>query len=221
MGGRLLAIGDIHGCSAALETLLEAVAPNAEDTVVTLGDYVDRGPDSRGVVDRLVELSRHTRLIPLQGNHEQMMFDVLEGRAPYQSWLQHGGVATLDSFGFDGSFDFLTPEQHAFFDSLVDYFETDTHFFVHASYDAQVPLSEQTVEVIRWRSLRDLIPEPHISGRIAVVGHTANHKGRIYDFGHVIGLDTYCYGGGVLTAMDMKSGEIWQASQDGRLAKTP
>lgn len=220
MVGRLLAIGDIHGCSAALDSLLEAVAPDAADTVVTLGDYIDRGPDSRGVVDRLVELSQHTRLVPLQGNHEEMMFDVLQGRAPYQNWLSHGGVATLDSFGFDGSFDFLTAEQQAFFDSLVDYFETDTHFFVHANYDPQLPLNEQTVDVIRWRSLRDLIPDPHISGRIAVVGHTANRKGRIYNFGHVIGLDTYCYGGGTLTAMDVTSGEVWQATQDGRLVTT-
>lgn len=217
MGGRLLAIGDIHGCSTALESLLEAIAPDADDTVVTLGDYIDRGPDSRGVVDRLVDLSQHTQLIALQGNHEEMMLDVLAGRTSYQNWLPHGGVATLDSFGFGGSFDFMTPEQRAFFDSLVDYFETDTHFFVHANYEPHLPLSEQSTEILRWRSLRDMIPEPHVSGRVAVVGHTANHEGRIYDFGHIVGIDTYCYGGGPLTAMEVNSGEVWQATQDGRL----
>lgn len=217
MGGRLLAIGDIHGCSVALDRLLDAIQPGEQDTVVTLGDYVDRGPDSRGVIDRLIALARETKLVPLQGNHEQMMLDVLQGRASYQTWTPYGGIPTLNSFGFTGDLNFLTPDQQAFFDSLLDYFETDTHFFVHANYDAQLPLSEQTIEMLRWRSLRDLIPEPHVSGRVAVVGHTANPEGGIYDFGHLIGLDTYCYGGGFLTAMEMESGQVWQASQNGQL----
>ncbi|WP_164104650.1 metallophosphoesterase family protein [Candidatus Laterigemmans baculatus] len=218
MGGRLLAIGDIHGCSVALEALLEAIEPGKEDTVVTLGDYIDRGPDSRGVIDRLIALAGQTKLVPLQGNHEQMMLDVLQGRTTLATWTPHGGLATLNSFGFSGDRNFLTAEQQAFFDSLLDYFETDTHFFVHANYDPQLPLNEQSIEMLRWRSLRDSIPEPHISGRVAVVGHTANPEGGIFDLGHLIGIDTYCYGGGLLTAMEVGTGRFWQASQDGQVA---
>src|SRR4051812_40922994 len=72
---RTLAIGDIHGCSKALDALLALVKPGPQDQIVTLGDYVSRGPDSRGVVDRLVRLSKGGRLVALRGNHEQMMMD--------------------------------------------------------------------------------------------------------------------------------------------------
>lgn len=216
MSGRLIAIGDIHGCINALDALLDAIQPSAEDTIVTLGDYIDRGPDSKGVIDRLCRLRKETNLIPLIGNHEQMMLDVLAGHAPYQSWFPHGGVETLNSYGYVGDKNFLPDEHVDFLESLVDYFETDSHFFVHANYDPELPLEEQLVEVIRWRSLRDGIPDPHYSGRIAVVGHTANHEGQILDMGHLIALDTFCYGGGLLSAMEMHSGEVWQASEEGR-----
>ncbi len=218
MTGRLIAIGDIHGCSRALLALLDAIEPVAEDTIVTLGDYIDRGPDSRGVIERLCQLAQETHLIPLMGNHEQMMLDVIEGAAPYQSWFPHGGVATLDSYEFNGNLDFLPPAHRKFLDSLVDYYETETHFFLHANYDPDAPLNEQTVDMIRWRSLRDGIPDPHYSGRIAVVGHTANHEAKILDLGHLIALDTFCYGGGVLSAIDVESGQIWQASEEGQPA---
>ena len=71
---RLLAIGDIHGCREELELLLETVDPGKTDRLVTLGDYVDRGPDSKGVVDRLLALDDETQWIPLLGNHDQMFF---------------------------------------------------------------------------------------------------------------------------------------------------
>jgi len=72
MNPRTIAIGDIHGCSAALDALLEAFQPSSEDTIVTLGDYINRGPDSRGVIDKLIELKDRCRLVPLRGNHEEM-----------------------------------------------------------------------------------------------------------------------------------------------------
>jgi len=213
MKGRLIAIGDIHGCLGALEALLEAIAPTPLDTIVTLGDYVDRGPDSRGVITRLCRLREETQLVPLIGNHEQMMLDVLRGRAPYQSWLPHGGIATLESYEFAGDLNFLPSEHRAFLESLVDYYETPTHFFVHANYDPQLGLDAQSPEMLRWSSLREYLPAAHQSGRIAVVGHTANPEGQILDMGHLIALDTFCYGGGYLSALDVLTGEVWQAAE--------
>lgn len=220
MTGRTLAIGDIHGCRVALETLLKALDPQPADTVITLGDYVDRGPDSKGVIDRLIELGKQTRLVALCGNHEDMMLGVLRAAQPYEDWLRHGGVDTLDSYGFTGNLDVIPPEHHRFFDSLVDYFESDSHFFTHAAYDPELPLAEQPVELLRWHSLRDGIPGPHISGRVAVVGHTASRSGQIFDAGHLVCIDTYCYGGGWLTALDIQSGRIWKAAEDGALEST-
>jgi serine/threonine protein phosphatase 1 len=219
MNGRLIAIGDIHGCRNALDALLEGICPTSEDTIVTLGDYIDRGPDSCGVIERLCRLSEETHLVPLIGNHEQMMLDVLHGDAPYQSWFPHGGVATLDSYEFVGDLDFLPEHHRAFLDSLVDYYETETHFFVHANYDPDLPLEAQRIQMTRWRSLRDGIPDPHQSGKIAVVGHTANHDAQILDLGHLIALDTFCYGGGLLSAIDVLSGEVWQASEEPRAVR--
>ncbi|MEM8911112.1 MAG: serine/threonine protein phosphatase, partial [Planctomycetota bacterium] len=127
----------------------------------------------------------------------------------------YGGVETLESYGFDGTLDFL-PESHArFFESLGDYYLTDEYFFTHAAYDPGLALENQSIEMLRWYSLRQGIPEPHPSGKTAVVGHTANHDGEIVDMGHLLCLDTYCYGGGWLTAADLSNRVVWQANQFG------
>ena len=217
MSGRLIAIGDIHGCRVALETLLEVVAPGSGDVVVTLGDYVDRGPDSKGVVDALVKLGRRTRLVSLLGNHEEMMLAVLKQGEPHQGWLRYGGVETLDSYGFSGDLDFLPPEHEQFYQELGDYFVWGDFFFTHAAYDPETPLEYQPTDLLRWHSLREGMPGPHQSGKTAVVGHTASHDGEILDIGHLICLDTYCYGGGWLTAMDVVNRTIWQASESGEM----
>ncbi|TWU60868.1 Serine/threonine-protein phosphatase 1 [Rubripirellula tenax] len=217
MPGRLLAIGDIHGCRVALEKLLELIAPTPEDIVVTLGDYVDRGPDSRGVIDVLVQLGKQTRLVSLLGNHEEMMLSVIRHGEPHHSWLRHGGVETLDSYGFDGNLDFLSDDHEAFFDSLGDYFEHGNFFFTHAAYDPDEPLDQQTPDMLRWYSLTEGLPAPHLNGKTAIVGHTANRDGEVLDVGHLLCIDTYCYGGGWLTAVDVETRQYWQVSEDGRV----
>ncbi|WP_390620263.1 metallophosphoesterase family protein [Rubripirellula amarantea] len=217
MTERLIAIGDIHGCRNALKTLLEAVDPGPQDIVVTLGDYVDRGPDSAGVIDELIALGKRTRLVSLMGNHEEMMLEVVRHGEPHHNWLRYGGVETLESYNFDGGLDFLSPEHDRFFDSLGDYFVTDDYFFTHAAYDPGLPLEEQSTEMLRWYSLTEGVPPQHISGKTAVVGHTANRHGEILDVGHLLCIDTYCYGGGWLTAVDLKTRKYWQASDDGVL----
>ncbi|QEG39883.1 metallophosphoesterase family protein [Roseimaritima ulvae] len=217
MPGRTIAIGDIHGCRVALETLLDAITPSSEDTIITLGDYVDRGPDSRGVIERLISLSQTCHLVPLCGNHEEMMLSVLGGQTQYTSWLRYGGVDTLDSYGFCGDLDVIPESHHQFFDSLRDYHETPTHLFTHAAYDPGLPLDQQSTQMLRWHSLRDGVPDPHTSGKVAVVGHTANKDGEILDLGHLVCIDTYCYGGGWLTALDVDSGQLWKANDAGVL----
>ncbi len=217
LSNRLIAIGDIHGCPVALQTLIDAIQPDSTDIVVTLGDYVDRGPNSRAVVDLLIELGKRTQWVGLLGNHEEMMLAVVRGEEPHHGWLRHGGVETLESYGFDGNLDFLPPEHLEFFNSLGDYFVHDEFFFTHAAYDPKLELENQPVEMLRWYSLSAGDPGPHRSGKTAVVGHTANRDGEILDLGYLICLDTYCYGGGWLTAMDVLSRTVWQASEDGEL----
>ncbi len=217
MSGRLIAIGDIHGCAAALDALLTAIAPQPTDTIVTLGDYVDRGPDSKGVIDRLIALSQRCGLVALQGNHEEMMLQVVrDGQPPYH-WLQYGGVDTLDSYGFCGDVKVIPAEHHAFFKAMVDYYETEQHVFVHANYDPDLPMEKQSRQNLRWLKLSDVTPTPHMSGKRFVLGHTHDEGGEIFDIGHLVCLDTYCYGGGWLTAMDVHTGQVWQSNFDGQL----
>lgn len=217
MDGRLIAIGDIHGYNVPLQTLLHAIAPTQDDTIVTLGDYIDRGPDSKGVIETLLQWGQKTQIVALMGNHEEMMLDVVRGCQPHHAWLKFGGIETLDSYHFNGDLDFLPPEHLAFFDSLGDYYEHDDFFFTHAAYDPLLSMEAQSVEMLRWYSLRDGIPDRHISGRVAVVGHTANHEAQVVDVGHLICLDTKCYGGGLLTAMELPSKRLWQSTPQGVL----
>jgi serine/threonine protein phosphatase 1 len=215
MSGRVIAIGDIHGCLVALRSLIELIQPRPNDTLVTLGDYVDRGPDTRGVIDFLLDLKTRCHLVPLFGNHEEMMRQVVIERELPFDWLRHGGVDTLDSYKFVGDIN-VVPESHRnFLESLVDYYETDTHFFVHANYDPSLDLDKQPPEYLRWIKLTDTMPARHKSGKKAVVGHTHDREGAIVEIPHLICIDTYCYGGFWLTGLDVNSGEIWQVRPDG------
>ena len=87
---RIIAIGDIHGCSTALDAILRLVEPGPEDTVVTLGDYIDRGPDSKGVLDLLLRLKSRCHLVPLMGNHEEIMLDARQSRSGFEFWNVRG-----------------------------------------------------------------------------------------------------------------------------------
>ena len=91
MPSRIIAIGDIHGCAQALKRLLRELQPNQDDLVVPLGDYIDRGPDSKGVIDQLLVLESQTTLKPILGNHEEMMIGVVTGEMQPSLWTRYGG----------------------------------------------------------------------------------------------------------------------------------
>lgn len=214
MPGRTIAVGDIHGCAAALEAILNIVRPDASDTLITLGDYIDRGPDSRKVLEALLQLSRICRLVPLKGNHELLMLRALEVPEQMPFWMQSGGLATLASYGGMKEI----PREHIeFVWDCVDYYETARHLFVHASYQPELPLDEQREYELFWQHLNLVLPAPHYSGKVAVVGHTPQRSGEVLDGGHILCIDTYCFGSGWLTALDVDSGQLWQADKYGRL----
>jgi len=212
---RLIAIGDIHGYSAALHAVLDAIAPRKCDTLVTLGDYVDRGPDSRGVLDTLIELRDRCQLVPLLGNHDQLFLQVCEGHDElFVDWFAFGGNATLGSYG--RRLDDVPCEHLDFLRGCVRYAETPRHFFVHANYLEDVPLAEQPDEVLLWESLRSRQPRRHCSGKTAIVGHTAQKDPiEILNLGHLVCIDTWIYGTGWLTAIDVDTGRVWRADQNG------
>jgi serine/threonine protein phosphatase 1 len=220
MPARLIAIGDIHGCLAALRTILDAVAPGSDDTIVTLGDYIDRGPDSRGTIDSLIQLQSSCRLVPLLGNHDVMLIDILNGQPDLlDDWLLFGGSATLMSYGTIKPE--TIPQNHIeFLENCPLYYETEKHIFLHGTYDPKLPLDRQTLQALLWDKIRPTPPGPHCSGKTVIVGHTAQRSGEILDLGHLKCIDTCCYGEGYLTALDMQSGQIWQADKVGELKRS-
>ena len=133
----LIAIGDVHGCPATLEALLQELSPTPEDHLVFVGDYIDRGPDSKRVIDRLLALKEEQPCTFLRGNHEALMLDYLDagGEAAatraLRLWQQNGGQSTLQSYA-DGRTVRL-PEAHLdFIHATKRYHETPDFFFVHA-----------------------------------------------------------------------------------------
>lgn len=220
MASRTIAIGDIHGCVAALDALLDIIGPNSDDTFIVLGDYVDRGPASRTVIDRLIELGNKSRTITLLGNHEEMLLMSREDDQELQAWLSFGGAETLASYQVDHPRD-LPADHLRFIESCRDFVETEHHFFMHANYLAEISLPAQPWNTLRWDSLWQRVPPPHANGKQAIVGHTAQKEGEIWDLGHLLCIDTYCHGGGWLTALDVESGQVWQADRDGNLRFQP
>jgi serine/threonine protein phosphatase 1 len=216
---RTIVIGDIHGCSIAFDTLLEAIELQPADLVITLGDYVNHGPDSKGILDRLIELYQTGRLVPLRGNHELKMLaavSLVPSERCYRLLLDQG---TLASYGKNGQIGQLTDIPAAHWDFVqhccVDWWETASHVFVHATLDPRRPLADQTPENLFWQKFD--YPTPHCSGKTLICGHTSQKNGIPLNIGHAICLDTWAYGEGWLTGLEVESGRLWQANQAGQV----
>jgi len=217
---RTLAIGDIHGCLTALDTLLGFVQPAPDDQLIFLGDYVDRGPDTKGVLDRLVELHRKGGVICLRGNHEVMMLAATLGRDAFRFWQTFGGIEALESYASPDGTGSLgdVPESHWRFIkyACVDWYETETHIFVHANVDPDTPLVEQSTDVLHWRAIAASRHRPHVSGKTMVCGHTMQRDGQPLRLDRAVCIDTGVYDFGWLTCLDVESGEYWQANELGQ-----
>lgn len=217
---RHLAIGDIHGCFKALTTLIDFVGIRRDDTMITLGDYINRGPDSSAVLDWLIHYHSIGQLVPLRGNHDIMMLSARDDDVAFRTFIDVGGWATLQSYSstkIDSRDEFVDciPDHHWRFleSNLLPVFETDNHFFVHANAYPDIPLNEQPDFMLYWERFDD--PPPHESGKIMVCGHTSQKSGIPITNGNAICIDTWAYGDGWLTCLDVESGMIWQANQAG------
>lgn len=217
---RVLAVGDIHGCLSAFDDLLKWVAPTRDDVLVTLGDYVDRGPDSRGVVQRLIELKSQLNLVCLRGNHEQMMVEAYRGgRSEKKMWLGVGGVQTLGSYGIyagrSGGLEDVPAEHWDFLETqLVDYHERERFIFAHATVLCDLPMDEQPNYALLWEFLPDAMR--HFSGKTVICGHTNQKSGEPKVIPGAACIDTHAYAGGWLTCLDTISSRYWQTDMLGR-----
>jgi serine/threonine protein phosphatase 1 len=196
--GKIFAIGDIHGCLVKLMAMMERLDVDSEaDTLVFIGDYIDRGPDSRGVVDFVLDLRRTLHhVVCLLGNHEQMLLNYYLLGKDRELYFLNGGHATIRSYGRIETPEGMKmdiPDAHLdFFRSLEPYYETDDYIFVHAGLRPGVPLDAQALDDLLWIRY-EFIQSRQDFGKIVVFGHTPLPKPLIEH--NKIGIDTgACYG---------------------------
>ncbi len=215
--GRLIAIGDVHGCVHALEMVLAAMQPGPADRLVFLGDVVDQGKESSEVLERIIELRRQHEVVLIRGNHEEMMYAARESEGALRYWERCGGVATLNSYRFGAKLEEIPAAHWDLLDTCVPYYETERFIFTHANYVADVPMAEQPEYTLRWELFDVAKERPHESGKTVIVGHTEQKDAEILDVGFAMCIDTACWKYGWLTAIDVLSRDYWQASRWGIL----
>ena len=163
-----------------------------------------------------MQLQSSFNLVPMMGNHDEILIDIRNGQPDLlPEWLLFGGEATLMSYGTMRPDDI--PLKHIeFLEDCPLFFETEKHIFLHGTYDPALPMERQRSETLLWDKIRPTPPGPHCSGKTVIVGHTAQRSGNILDLGHLKCIDTCCYGDGFLTALEVQTGQIWQADKTGK-----
>lgn len=235
-GYRAYAIGDVHGRIDLLDALLARIAedheqrsPGVSGLLVFLGDLIDRGPDSRAVVDRVATGAiPGFRTICLAGNHEEVMIRLLDGEEGlFGRWLGFGGAECVTSYGLDplrlqslpesdaiAELREAVPQEHRdFLVHLGDTFRFGDYLFVHAGLRPGIPLERQSPLDLRW--IREpFIGDPREHGMMVVHGHTITEK--VDERSNRIGIDTGAYRYGRLTALAIDGSERWFIQQDGK-----
>ncbi len=227
-GERVYAIGDIHGRLDLLDALLEkidadvAARKNADTRLIFLGDLVDRGPDSAGVIERAMELARSSDKVRfLMGNHEEMFLDALTGDIKkVRFFTRIGGQETILSYGMPYAkyrnmemdelakkLSGLVPQEHRdFISAFEDYIVIGDYAFVHAGVRAGVPMEEQVSQDLRW--IRgDFLRKDDIHEKMIIHGHTISED--VDERCGRIGIDTGAYDTGVLTAIGLEGSDRW------------
>lgn len=224
-GWVVYAIGDIHGRLDLLEMLIAAIgrdhaesAPQQQALIVLLGDYIDRGPSSAGVIEAIINLEARTGLTvrALKGNHEQALLAFLSDSAKGAPWLAHGGVEALASYGVIASrtpplSELLSirnqllsvlPQDHlAFFQGLKTLLIFGDYIFVHAGLRPGRPINEQTEHDLLW--IRDdFLRKPWPESTVVVHGHTPVSEVEVDS--NKIGVDTGAFATGILTALRLE-----------------
>jgi len=229
-GKRLYAIGDIHGCPAELEVLLKHLEDNEaltqDDVVILLGDYIDRGPDSKRVVDICLDFaSRFPKTRFLKGNHEDMLLDFLGyGGRLGQAFLYNGGIETLQSYGisvFSATEEMKSsfPLEHIeFYNNLESIIAGDDFLLVHAGLNPLRDLDTQNDSDVFW--IRDeFIKSVHNFEKTVIFGHTP-HKEIFLHLPYKIGLDTGLVFGNKLTCLELNEGLVFEIKRNASEVET-
>lgn len=212
------AIGDIHGCLNALLAIFNNEFIKKNDTVVFLGDYIDRGPKSKEVIDWLIENKKNYKFVFILGNHEIMMKTAKNSNKRLEEWLFFGGSTTLKSYKAKADsnwIDKIGNTHWAFIESCKPYYEIGNYIFVHAGLEAGKKLEEQNKQHLFWKKYE--IATPYSSEKTVICGHTSRKNGEIANFGHTICIDTYAYGGKWLTCLNVVTKKYIKANSKGEI----
>lgn len=208
MSTKLIAIGDIHGCCSTIKALIEKLEPYKDHKLIFIGDYIDRGPCSKDVVDYMIELRDQSDwdCVFLRGNHEQMLLDAVESNQ-VRGWMINGGETTLRSYGITDNFKDLPDDHLEFYRSTKFYYETSDYFFVHAGAPSHQPLKKSIEDPEAYHDF--LWSRDHIDyfenpwEKTVIFGHTP--RPQPIRRSKMIGIDTGCVyssiGFGKLTAI--------------------
>lgn len=225
MGNKRIVIGDVHGHYDALSKLLDEISPTTEDEIYFLGDLIDRGPKSAQVV-QLVKDNNYNCIL---GNHEIMLLEALGNEQlnhqAFQAWLHNGGNATVMSYGHK-----MPPLDHIdWIKSLPFYFDLGDYWLVHAGVDPRLHLTQQSPHQFCWiRQEFHSSSKPYFEDKTIIIGHTITFTfdgispGKIAQGQGWLGIDTgvYHHGQGWLTALDLNSDTVYQASSFGDKFRT-
>ncbi|TYB74495.1 serine/threonine protein phosphatase [Bizionia gelidisalsuginis] len=217
----IYAIGDIHGSINALKTIFQHGLIKEDDKVVFLGDYVDKGADSKGVIDWLIEKSKTFDFKFILGNHEIMMTRAKSSTEIFEYWLEdYGGSLTLNSYKIGDNQNWMNQIDKShwnFINSCLPYLEIGEFIFVHAGLEENKRLEEQNEHDLFFKKFEaPLIYDPI---KTVICGHTARKNGKIANFKHTICIDTYAHGGMWLTCLNVETGEFLKANNKGQIEK--
>jgi calcineurin-like phosphoesterase family protein len=212
---RTFVIGDLHGCVEELDRLLDTCAPTSTDTVVFLGDYIDRGPSPRGVIDRLLRLrGEGPDCVFLKGNHEDMFLAFLGYPGRYgEAFVSNGGAATLRSYGLPEDpaaveATALPPGHLEFLLGLRLQYPCGRFLCVHAGLNPARPLHDQQDEDLLWIR-EEFVLHPHSFPVTVVFGHSPHREVRL-DLPYKIGLDTGLVYWNKLSCLELTEKRLFQ-----------
>lgn len=196
------AISDIHGRLTELELLLSLIECNKTDEVVFLGDYIDRGPSSKQVIDKLIHIKESMpRSRFLKGNHEDMALFSRKDTDAHMFWLKYGGDKTLESYNGE------IPDSHWDFIERLDlYYETNDSIFVHAGLSNELDLKDQDEETLIWNRLS--APISHTSNKKIFCGHSSQRSGYPILYGSARCIDC----SGWLSAINTETDTVYQVN---------
>lgn len=220
---RTFAFGDIHGCNQLLTALLNKIAPQPNDTLIFLGDLIDRGHDSKGVIDTIWQYEKLCNVITIMGNHEEMMINAIKYADERKYWFKYGGIETMQSFHQTADLHGILAIPYEYINwlkRLKPYYEMGDFIFSHATPYYHLPMENQSNHGLRWRFLeQDDIG--HITGKKIICGHSAQKSGKALVQKDIICIDTYAYGGQKLTALEINTMTTWQIDHQLNINQIP